>query len=358
MIRSNCKRLYRLAARPLYSRLDVYFPTAWSFMTVETSTDANQALDASEVSFDRLDDLRDNVESVFRGKPETVRLTVACLLARGHLLLEDVPGVGKTTLALAFARSMGVSFKRVQFTSDLLPSDIIGVSVYSPKTDEFEFRSGPLFANIVLADEINRTTPRTQSALLEAMSEGSVSVDNVTRQLPAPFHVIATQNPLEHHGTYPLPESQLDRFLMRLSIGYPTREIERDILTERGLTEPVRDLEPVLEVETFRRLQQKTAGIEVDASIVEYILDLVEATRRDDRIRIGVSTRGALAINRAARALAAVDARQFVIPDDVYDLLVPCFAHRLSLSDSSAGTNHEEASMILKEIAAEIDPPT
>lgn len=326
-------------------------------MTVETPSD-HTSLNSADASFEKLDELRDNVESVFRGKPETVRLTVACLLAQGHLLLEDVPGVGKTTLALAFAQSMGVSFKRVQFTSDLLPSDIIGVSVYSPKTDEFEFRSGPLFANIVLADEINRTTPRTQSALLEAMSEGSVSVDNVTHELPTPFHVIATQNPLEHHGTYPLPESQLDRFLMRLSIGYPKRDIERDILLERGLSEPVRDLEPVMGVETFRALQRKTADIEVDESIVDYILDLVEATRRDDRIRIGVSTRGALAINRAGRALAATDGRQFVIPDDIYDLLVPCFAHRISLSDSSAGTNHEQASMVLKDLASEIDPPT
>lgn len=322
--------------------------------TAETATpDAPDA----EVA-EKLGALQDNVASVFRGKSDTVRLTVACLLARGHLLLEDVPGVGKTTLALALAKSMGLSFKRVQFTSDLLPSDITGVSVYSPKTDDFEFRPGPLFANIVLADEINRTTPRTQSALLEAMSEGSVSVDNVTHQLPQPFNVIATQNPLEHHGTYPLPESQLDRFLMRLSIGYPNRDIEREILIDRGFEEPVQDMEPVLEAETFRQFQLQTANVEVDASIVDYILAIVEATRRDERIRIGISTRGALAINRAARALATVDGRDFVIPDDVYDLLVPCFSHRLSLSDTGAGTNHDEASMILKDLASEIEPPT
>jgi len=328
-------------------------------MTADPSADATTPapIDPSEAA-DRLEALRDNVESVFRGKSETVRLTIACLLARGHLLLEDVPGVGKTTLALAIARSMGLSFKRIQFTSDLLSSDITGVSVYSPSTDEFEFRPGPLFANIVLADEINRTTPRTQSALLEAMSEGSVSVDNITHELPAPFHVIATQNPLEHHGTYPLPESQLDRFLMRLSIGYPGREIEREILKERGLEEPVRHMDPVVEAETFRHFQRRTAEVEVDDAIVDYILAIVEATRRDDRVRIGISTRGALAIHRAARALALVDGRDFVIPDDVYDLLGPCFSHRLSLSDTAAGTPHEKAAMVLKDLASDIDPPT
>ena len=323
-------------------------------MTVDASTPA----DAPDTDADRLAALQQNIETVFRGKSDTVRLTIACLLARGHLLLEDVPGVGKTTLALALAKSMGLSFKRIQFTSDLLPSDITGVSVYSPKTDDFEFRSGPLFSNIVLADEINRTTPRTQSALLEAMSDESVSVDNVTHELPEPFHVIATQNPLEHHGTYPLPESQLDRFLMRLSIGYPDRDIEREILMERGLEEPVQDMEPVLDAETFRHFQRTTANVEVDGSIVDYILAIVEATRRDERIRIGISTRGALAINRAARALACVDGRDFVIPDDVYDLLIPCFSHRLSMSDGGGGTSHEEAAMILKDIASDIDPPT
>lgn len=329
-------------------------------MTVDTPADPPATSDSEpdEALLDRLDVLQKNVETVFRGKSETVRLTIACLVARGHLLLEDVPGVGKTTLALAIARSMGLSFKRIQFTSDLLPSDIIGVSVYSPKTDEFEFRSGPIFSNIVLADEINRTTPRTQSALLEAMSEGSVSADNVTHRLPSPFHVIATQNPLEHHGTYPLPESQLDRFLMRLSVGYPGRDVERNILKNRGLVEPVQNLEPVLKAETFRRIQKTAANVGVEDGIVDYVLEIVEATRRDDRIRIGASTRGALDLTRAARALALVKGRRFVIPEDVFGLVVPCLAHRISLTEGSAGTNHDQSEMVLKELASEIDPPT
>ena len=329
-------------------------------MTADTAAKSAATADAEpvNVSPERVDELRENVERVFRGKSNIVRLTVACLIARGHLLLEDVPGVGKTTLALAIARSMGLSFNRVQFTSDLLPSDIIGVSVYSPKADEFEFRPGPIFSNVVLADEINRTTPRTQSALLEAMSEGSVSVDNVTRQLPSPFLVIATQNPLEHHGTYPLPESQLDRFLMRLSIGYPGREIERSILENRGLTEPVQSLEPVLDPGAFRALQKRAAEVRVEESIVTYLLDIIEATRQADRVRIGVSTRGGLSLTRAARALALVEGRDYVIPDDVHELVVPCLGHRLSLAESGRGTNHDEAAMILRDIMGDVPPPT
>lgn len=329
-------------------------------MTVDVSSERAQAgdLDPSDVSPERLETLQANIERVFRGKTQTVRLTIACLVARGHLLLEDVPGVGKTTLALAFARSMGLSFQRIQFTSDLLPSDILGVSVYSQKADEFEFRPGPIFSNVVLADEINRTTPRTQSALLEAMSEGSVSVDNVTHTLPDPFLVIATQNPLEHHGTYPLPESQLDRFLMRLSIGYPDRDIEHDLLMERDLAEPVDDLESVMEIATFRALQKRAAQARIDESVVDYVLDVVEATRRDERIRLGISTRGALALVRVARALALVRGRDFVTPDDVRTLFIPCFAHRLSLGGAQAEASHEEAAMILEDIAADLEAPT
>jgi MoxR-like ATPase len=329
-------------------------------MTADTAAQSAASADSESihVSSDQIDELRDNVERVFRGKSKIVRLTVACLIARGHLLLEDVPGVGKTTLALAIAKSMGLSFNRVQFTSDLLPSDIIGVSVYSPKTDEFEFRPGPIFSNVVLADEINRTTPRTQSALLEAMSEGSVSVDNDTRELPSPFLVIATQNPLEHHGTYPLPESQLDRFLMRLSIGYPDREIERSILENRGLQEPVQSLEPVLDPGAFQALQKRAAEVRVEESIVTYLLDIIEATRQADRVRIGVSTRGGLSLTRAARALALVEGRDYVIPDDVHELVVPCLGHRLSLAESGRGTNHDEAAMILRDIMADVPPPT
>ncbi|WP_390619386.1 AAA family ATPase [Persicimonas caeni] len=303
-------------------------------------------------------DLQANVESVFQGKTRVVRYTLACLLAGGHVLLEDVPGVGKTTLALALARSMGLSFQRIQFTSDLLPSDIIGVSVYRPETGDFDFKPGPLFAGVILADEINRTTPRTQSALLEAMSEGKVSVDNVTHQLPDPFLVIATQNPLEHHGTYPLPESQLDRFLMRLSIGYPSRRIERQILLERRLAEPVHELEAALDVSEFRALQQKAARVRLDETLVDYLMEVVDKTRRDTRVRIGVSTRGALAMARVARAWALVQGRDFCIPDDLRELFVPCFAHRLALAGSAGDGDKDQAEMVMEELVSEVPTPT
>jgi MoxR-like ATPase len=300
--------------------------------------------------------LLDNVESVFRGKRRVVRMTLTCLIARGHLLLEDVPGVGKTTLALAMARSLGVDFKRIQFTSDLLPADIVGVSIWSQTRDAFDFNPGPIFSNIVLADEINRTTPRSQSALLEAMSEGRVSVDNVTHELPDPFLVIATQNPLEHHGTYPLPESQLDRFLMRLSVGYPERAIERAILLERGGVDPVHALDAVLDREAVVGLQKAADRVRVDDGIVDYILDVIEATRRDPRVRIGVSTRGALAMIRACRALAVVEGRDFVVPDDARELVVPVLAHRLSLT-GSADADMQRAEAVMEELASRVEVP-
>lgn len=313
---------------------------------------------AANVSPDRLRDLQANVETVFQGKPKVVRYTLACLLAGGHVLLEDVPGVGKTTLALALARSMGLSFQRIQFTSDLLPSDIIGVSVYRPETGDFEFKQGPLFAGVILADEINRTTPRTQSALLEAMSEGKVSVDNVTHDLPDPFLVIATQNPLEHHGTYPLPESQLDRFLMRLSIGYPSRQIERRILLERRLAEPVHELKAALDVSEFRALQQKAADVRLEEALVDYLMEVVDKTRRDTRVRIGVSTRGALALARVARAWALLQGRDFCIPDDLRELFVPCFAHRIALAGSAGDGDKDQSEMVMEALVSEVPAPT
>jgi MoxR-like ATPase len=313
---------------------------------------------AKSISPDRLRDLQAHVETVFQGKTRVVRYTVACLLAGGHLLLEDVPGVGKTTLALALARSMGLSFQRIQFTSDLLPSDIIGVSVYRPETGDFDFKKGPLFSGVVLADEINRTTPRTQSALLEAMSEGKVSVDNITHTLPDPFLVIATQNPLEHHGTYPLPESQLDRFLMRLSIGYPSRQVERQILLERRLAEPVHELDAALEVTEFRALQQKAAEVRLEESLVDYLMEVVDQTRRDTRIRIGVSTRGALALSRVSRAWALLQGRDFCIPDDLRELFVPCLAHRVALAGSAGEGDKDRAEMVIEDIVADIAVPT
>ncbi len=307
----------------------------------------------------RLADLQANIERVFQGKPRVVRLSIACVLAQGHLLLEDVPGVGKTTLALAIARSLGLSFRRVQFTSDLLPSDIVGVSVFSAKAEEFEFKPGPLFANVILADEINRTTPRTQSALLEAMSEGKVSVDNTTYELPAPFLVVATQNPLEHHGTYPLPESQLDRFMMRLSIGYPGGRVERNLLMARKVEEPVGSLGSVLELGELQALQAMVDGVRMDESLADYIMTVVEATRRDVRIRIGVSTRGALGLSRAARAMAVLNGRDFCIPDDVRELFVPCLAHRISVGAGNVGGGDERlvSETILEEIVMGIAVP-
>jgi MoxR-like ATPase len=303
--------------------------------------------------------LIENIESVFVGKTDVVELVVTGLLAGGHLLLEDAPGVGKTTLAQALARSVDASFQRIQFTSDLLPSDILGVSVFLRDEARFEFKRGAIFANVVLADEINRTTPRTQSALLEAMGERSVSIDAKTYRLPDPFVVIATQNPLEYHGTYPLPESQLDRFLMRLSIGYPGRGVERDLLLHRRETEPVQALESVLGLDELLALQSAVGDVRLDPSLADYILDVVEATRSSSRLRTGVSTRGGLLLARAVRARALVRGRDFAVPDDVAALLVPVLAHRVSLAGASGalGGSRVEAESVIEELAAEIEIP-
>ena len=322
-------------------------------MSVEMRSEVSQ--EGVGQAAEELDRLRANIESVFRGKPQVVRWTIASVLAGGHILLEDVPGVGKTTLALAMARSLGLSFRRIQFTSDLLPGDILGVSVYASQSGEFQFRPGPIFAGLVLADEINRTTPRTQSALLEAMSEGSVSVDDETRALPDPFVVMATQNPLDHHGTYPLPESQLDRFMVRLSIGYPGRSVERSILMERGLSEPVEELASVMEAERLRELQQKAARVHVEESVVDYVLTVVEKTREHPRVRIGVSPRGALSMIRVMRALALLEGRDYVIPDDARELFVPSLAHRLSLK--SGAQDQAAAEALMESIVGEAEIP-
>lgn len=299
----------------------------------------------------------DHVETVFHGKRDLVELTLAALLANGHVLLEDVPGVGKTTLALALSRALGVEFRRVQFTSDLLPSDILGVSVLVPGSADFTFKPGPIFSNIVLADEINRTTPRTQSALLEAMSERRVSVEDVTHILPNPFLVIATQNPLEHHGTYPLPESQLDRFLMRLSVGYPVRDVELNLLTHRKADAPVDRLGAITSPEAFLKLQNDVGKVHLGEDVGAYLMNVVEATRRDARIRMGVSTRGVLAVGQACRAWAFLQGRDFVIPDDARRLIVPCLSHRLSLAGTLAG-DRETAEATMEELASKIPVPT
>ena len=297
--------------------------------------------------------LRSNVESVIRGKQEVVRLATVALLARGHLLIEDIPGVGKTTMASSLARSLGLVFRRIQFTSDLLPSDIIGVAIYDQETHSFEFKQGPLFANIVLADEINRTTPRTQSALLEAMSEFRVSVDGATHALPSPFFVIATQNPIEHHGTYPLPDSQLDRFLMRIRIGYPGQEAEKEIILSRRLVNPVDELAPVLTGEDLLDLQRQVHEVRVDEELLDYLIGIVNETRRTAPVALGVSPRGSLSLYRAAQALALVSGRDYVTPDDIKELAVPVLAHRLVMKEGAAPA----ASLILEEILQRVEVP-
>ena len=273
--------------------------------------------------------IEQNVQSVFLGKPDAVRLVLVGLLGSGHVLIEDVPGVGKTLLARALARSINCTFRRIQFTSDLLPSDIIGVSIYDAKQGKFDFQPGPLFANVVLADEINRTTPRTQSSLLEAMNEQQVSVDGHAHPLPPPFLVLATQNPFELEGTYPLPESQLDRFFIRIRIGYPDADHEKRILTDHVTVNSVEELQPVLAADQVVALQHAVETVRLSHEIRDYLLEIVRRTRASDRIRIGVSPRGALALFDAARALAMIEDRDFVIPDDVKQLVKPVLQHRL-----------------------------
>ena len=313
-----------------------------------------------EIDLRLLDDLIGQVETVFRGKRETVRLSLAALLARGHLLFEDIPGVGKTTLARALTAALGLEFRRIQFTSDLLPSDVLGVSVYNPRTHEFETRPGPIFTHVVLADEINRAPPRTQSGLLEAMQEGRVTIDERSYDLPRPFLVMATQNPLEQHGTYPLPESQLDRFMMRLSIGYPDADEERTILLQSaGGMDPIERIRPVLDPASVIALQERVDMVHADASIVDYLMAVVQATRAEPRLRAGASTRGAIALLRAARGYALVDGREFLVPDDVRRLVIPTLAHRLLPAGASAATGeaYEEAVSVVEEILSRIPMP-
>jgi MoxR-like ATPase len=277
------------------------------------------------------------IRRAFIGGEAPVRLAVTALLARGHLLIEDVPGIGKTLLGVALARSIDASFKRIQFTNDLLPSDILGLSVYDARTSAFEFRPGPIFHQIILADEINRTTPKTQSALLEAMSDLRVSVDGATRPLPTPFMIIATQNPIEYHGTFPLPEAQLDRFLLRLKLGYPSREDETEIIRGADYYERARTLEPVLSSCDLRALQDRVEGVRIDPSLLGYVLDLVRATRQDGRIKLGASPRGALLLRRAAQAYALTLGRDHVLPEDIQAVAVPVLAHRIVIDSPSFG---------------------
>ena len=273
--------------------------------------------------------LQRNVEKVIKGKTQVIRLAIITLLVRGHLLIEDVPGVGKTTLAHGLARSINCSFRRIQFTSDMLPSDILGVSVYNPGRQDFEFKPGPIFANVVLADEINRTPPKTQSALLEAMNESQITLDKKTYPLPMPFIVMATQNPLEYQGTFPLPESQLDRFMMRIRIGYPDIEDEKNILRTQGLNSHIDDLAPAVSAEDIVRLQEAAHAISVDESLVDYILRIVRGTREAETLDVGVSPRGSLFLLKASKAMALLQGRNYCIPDDIKEMAIPVLAHRV-----------------------------
>lgn len=307
----------------------------------------------------KLEQLQSTIESVIRGKPEVVELALVTLMAGGHLLIEDVPGVGKTTLAQAIARSFDCSFQRIQFTSDLLPSDIVGLQVFNQQNGLFEFKAGPIFANVILADEINRTTPKTQSALLEAMAEGHTTVEQETYQLPRPFIVLATQNPIEHHGTYPLPESQLDRFMMRLRMGYPDAEDEKDILRRNQLESPVDQLVPVMHSDDVLTLQRDVRDVAVEDSLVEYLIQIVNATRNADILDLGVSPRGSLALYHASQALAMVSGRSYVIPDDIKRLVVPVFAHRIVVNSrySTGQRRSQEAEAALQEILKTVSVP-
>ena len=303
--------------------------------------------------------IQDNISRVIKGKPLVIEMTVVALLARGHLLLEDVPGVGKTTLAHSLARSLDCSFKRIQFTSDLLPSDIVGVSIFNRQKQAFEFMPGPIFANIVLADEINRTTPKTQSSLLEAMSEAQISVDNQTYPLSQPFMVIATQNPSEYHGTFPLPESQLDRFLMRLRIGYPSPEEERKVLDRAPSLHPAEGLDPVLTAQDVLDLQGEVDKVFVDESLTEYLLSIVQATRQSELLSLGVSTRGALALSRTAKALALVRGRTYCLPDDIKELAPTVLSHRIMVARSQGARQRsfEQAERIIQDLVESIPVP-
>lgn len=299
-----------------------------------------------------------SISSVLIGKEHQIKQVVVALLARGHVLIEDIPGVGKTLLALATARSMGVRFKRMQFTSDTLPSDVLGVNVYNPRNSEFEFKEGPVFTEVLLADEINRTSPRTQSALLEAMAEGQVSVDGNTYALSKPFLVLATMNPIERFGSFDLPESQLDRFMISISLGYPDRDHEREVLVRDVEHFHADQLKPVTDASTIKALQEKVREVKIDPSIMEYLLDLVRSTREHPAIRLGVSSRGGLHLRRAMQALALLEGRDYVIPSDLREVFLPLTSHRILLASGAAdGQARERKKEILRQILGSIVAP-
>jgi MoxR-like ATPase len=313
---------------------------------------------ATATQISSLQKLLENLNTVLIGKEEAVSRTVTTLIARGHLLIEDVPGIGKTLLGLALAKSIKASFRRVQFTNDLLPSDILGVNIYKQKEGKFEFQPGPIFSHIILADEINRSTPKTQSALLEAMNERQVTVEGITHKLEEPFLVIATENPIEYHGTFPLPEAQLDRFFMRVQIGYPKPEDELAVLEGGDLQARLKDLEAVLSIEDVLELQQNVDAVRMDKELLAYVVEIAQHTRSADHVKLGLSPRGAQALCRSAKAHALTEGRDYVIPDDIKQTAVPVIAHRLVLDSSQYGlTRVAESENYVAEVLENIRAP-
>ncbi len=323
------------------------------------SPETASAISHKAAASSKATELEKAIRRVIRGKDDVVRLALVSIFARGHLLIEGVPGVGKTTLGQALARALDCTFQRVQFTSDMLPSDVIGISVYSASDQRFEFKRGPIFTNVLLADEINRTTPKTQSSLLEAMNEGQVTIDAHSYDLPQPFLVIATQNPVEHHGTYPLPESQMDRFLIRARMGYPEAAAEREILRSEAGVSRLEDLRPVLTGAEVLEMQQAVKHVRVDESLVSYALEIVRRTRESEFLSLGVSPRGSQALYRAAQAMAFLNGRTYCTPEDFKPLAVPVFAHRVVVSGLYASTlkKSEQADQVLREIVENVAVP-